>query len=55
MTGNGSVGEEAKDTWRTGLVLMIVWIVVREYTAGMRSEQTSIRDDRVINLGVYIC
>lgn len=33
MTGNGSVGEGVKETWRTGVVLIIVWIVVREYTA----------------------
>jgi hypothetical protein len=28
------VGEGVKETWRTGVVFIIVWIVVREYTAG---------------------
>lgn len=30
ITGKGSVGEGVKETWRTGVVLTIVWIVVRE-------------------------
>jgi hypothetical protein len=30
MTGNESVGEGVKETWRTGVVFIIVWIVVRE-------------------------
>jgi hypothetical protein len=30
MTGKGSVGEGWKETWRTGVVLMMVWMVVRE-------------------------
>lgn len=30
ITGKGSVGEGEKETWRTGLVLIIVWIVWRE-------------------------
>ena len=42
MTGNGSEGEGVKDTWRTGVVLIIVWIVVREYTAGRMLEQNLI-------------
>lgn len=33
IAGNGSVGEGLKETWRTGLVFIIVWIVVRLYTA----------------------
>lgn len=33
ITGKGSVGEGWKETWRTGVVFMIVWIVVKEYTA----------------------
>jgi len=26
MAGKGSVGEGLKETWRTGVVFMIVWI-----------------------------
>jgi hypothetical protein len=33
ITGKGSAGEGWKETWRTGVVFIIVWIVVREYTA----------------------
>lgn len=33
ITGKGSVGEGWKETWRTGVVFIIVWIVVKEYTA----------------------
>lgn len=29
MAGNGSVGEGVNETWRTGVVFMIVWMVVR--------------------------
>ena len=50
MTGNGSEGEGVKETWRTGVVLMIVWIVVREYTAGRWSEQISIWTKRLYTL-----
>ena len=38
MTGKGSVGEGWKDTWRTGVVFIMVCMVVKEYTAGNRSE-----------------
>jgi hypothetical protein len=34
ITGKGSAGEGWKETWRTGVVFIIVWIVVKEYTAG---------------------
>lgn len=30
ITGNGSVGEGVNEMWRTGVLLMMVWIVVRE-------------------------
>ena len=30
MTGKGSVDEGVNETWRTGVVLMIVWMVVSE-------------------------
>ncbi len=30
ITGNGSDGEGWNETWRTGVVFIIVWIVVRE-------------------------
>ena len=33
ITGKGSDGDGVKDTWRTGVVLTIVWIDLREYTA----------------------
>ena len=29
ITGKGSVGAGVKETWRTGVVLIRVWIVVR--------------------------
>jgi hypothetical protein len=33
IAGKGSVGEGVKETWRTGVVFIMVWIVVRLYTA----------------------
>lgn len=38
ITGNGSDGEGVNETWRTGVVLIIVWIVVKEYTARVMLE-----------------
>lgn len=37
MAGNGSVGEGVNETWSTGVVFMIEWIVVRLYTAELVS------------------
>jgi hypothetical protein len=33
MAGNGESGEGVNETWRTGVVFIIVWMVVREYVA----------------------
>jgi hypothetical protein len=30
MVGNGSLGEGVNETWRTGVLFIIVWIVWRE-------------------------
>jgi hypothetical protein len=38
------VGEGVKETWRTGVVFIIVWIVVREYTAGNVSYRKEIEE-----------
>lgn len=35
ITGKGSLGDGVKETWRTGVVFIIVWIIVREYTASI--------------------
>jgi hypothetical protein len=44
MTGNGESGDGVNETWRTGVVFIIVWMVVREYTAAFRvSLETEVR------------
>jgi hypothetical protein len=54
ITGKGSAGEGWKETWRTGVVFIIVWIVVREYTA-INSSACGRRRSRERYLGACIC
>jgi hypothetical protein len=51
MTGNGESGDGVKETWRTDVVLIIVWMVVREYTANSRISREA---SQVVELGRYL-